>query len=132
MDDLRTILDNLEDKRLDYVIARARCHSDIDALRESGIGKSAFYQWPREERDHLNDIAQQVKRETATIALMKLTDAAVRAAEVKIAGLSSHNEHVKQDVATEILDRTIGKPTQKTDVTSNGESITVTLLNTDD
>jgi hypothetical protein len=44
-----------------------------------------------------------------------------------VAGLKSRDERVKQGVATEILDRGIGKVSDKLDVTSGGEKITVTL-----
>jgi hypothetical protein len=35
---------------------------------------------------------------------------------VKVAGLDSDNEKIRQDAATEILDRQIGKPLQKSEV----------------
>jgi len=123
LDDLRTILDQLEDKRLDYVQARSRVNSDAAAIRECGMSKTAYYNWPEDERKRLNEIAQMFKRETAARALMVLQDAAVQAAEVKVSGLKDRDSRVKQSAASEILDRTVGKATEKIDVTSGGEKI---------
>ncbi len=116
MEDLRAELDQLEDKRLAYVMARSRVNSDAHGYGEAGIHKNTFYSWPAEEREKLNDLAQRVKRETATRAIMVLQDAAEDAAVVKAAGLKSRDERVKQAAATEILDRTIGKALTTVDV----------------
>lgn len=120
MSDLRTELDQLTDQRLDYVMARSRVNSDAHALRDAGLSKSTFYGWTLEERAALNELAQRVKREAALRALMVIQDAAETAAEIKVSGLKSRNEHIKQDVATEILDRIIGKSINKTEI--SGES----------
>lgn len=112
MDELQTLLDQLQDKRLDYVMARSRVSSDRQAYTDAGISRQTFYCWPTEEREMLNDIAQQLKRARALRALQILQDAAEEAAMVKVEGLRSRNERVKQDVATEILDRNLGKPNQ--------------------
>lgn len=132
MDQIKTLLEHLEDKKLSYVMARARTDNDTSAMREAGVSRGCFYSWPEEERNNLNNIAQQVKRETATIALMKLQSAAVKAAEVKIAALDSRNDSIKQHAATEILDRTVGPSTQKVDITSGGETIKVKLVGADE
>jgi hypothetical protein len=121
MDTIQTLLDQLEDKRLDYVMARSRVSSDRQAYLDAGISRQTFYGWPTEERERLNDIAQQLKRAGAVRALMILHDAAEEAAQVKVEGLRSRNERVKQDVATEILDRNLGKPNQPVSQDISGE-----------
>jgi len=112
MDDLQTVLSQLEDNRLDYVRARSLVNSDAQAMKDAGISKTAFYKWTPEERDKLNELAQQLKRATVARAIMALQAAAEEAARVKIAGLKSKDERIKQNAATEILDRNIGKPSQ--------------------
>jgi len=119
MDDLRTILDQLEDNRLAYVMARSKVTSDRQGYLDAGVSKATFYLWPTEEREKLNDIAQRLKRETAARALMTLQDAAADAAKVKVEGLKSRDERVKQSVATEILDRTVGKVPTEVEVRGN-------------
>lgn len=110
MDDLRTLLDNLDQDRMSYVMERVGTRTDKDAYIAAGIPKGTFYTWP--DREQLNALAQRVKREFKLRALRHLEDAAERAAQVKVRGLDSRKEHIAQDVATEILDRIIGKPAQ--------------------
>jgi len=112
MDDLRTILDGLEDAKLDYVWERSRARSDAEAIRKSGISRSTFYSWSKEERARLNGYAQELRRRRKLVAELYLQEAVEEAAKVKVAGLKSRKEHIRQAVATEILDRTVGKPAQ--------------------
>lgn len=123
MDDLQTVLAKLEDNRLDYVRARSLVNSDAQAYKDAGIAKAVFYRWPAEERDKLNEIAQQLKRATVARAIMALQDAAEEAARVKVAGLKSRDERVRQSAASEILDRNIGKPSQGIDLTTGGDKL---------
>jgi hypothetical protein len=120
MDDLQTVLNQLEDNRLDYVRARSLVNSDAQAIKDIGISKTAFYKWPAEEREKLNELAQQLKRATVARAIMALQAAAEEAALVKIAGLKSRDERLKQSAATEILDRNIGKPSQSIKLGGDG------------
>ncbi len=113
MDNLQAELDKLEDSRLDYVMARSVVNSDADGYKNAGIPKASFYKWAASERDYLNELAQRFKRETAARALRVIRDAAAEAAEVKVSGLKSRDERIKQAAASEILDRTVGKvPTE--------------------
>jgi len=129
MDNLRTELDQLEDARLDYVMARSRVNSDAQAIRDSGVPKATFYCWDKEERDHLNELAQKIRRNVALRMIAKLEEAGEDAVNALLSTLKSRNENVKQKAAVEVIDRILGKPTQslKTDVTSGGEIIKVTI-----
>ena len=120
MNELRTKMNNLTDWKLDYVIERSKARKDSDGYSNAGISKSTFYSLEAEEREYLNELAQQLKRETSYRAIMVLEDATEEAARVKVAGLQSRNENVKQGVATEILDRQLGKATQRTETEHTG------------
>ena len=128
MDNLEQILDGLEDKHLDYVVARSQANSDAEAYRAIGVSRSAFYNWDREIIDRLNDLAQQLKRAHAVKALRVMQGAAEKAAQVLVDQLDlKRNESVRHRSAVELLDRTVGKATQviKQDVTSGGEKIVI-------
>ena len=125
MNNLQIELNGLEDQRLAYVMARSKVNSDAQGHKEAGITHTTFYTWKKEERDHLNGLAQKIKREIALRALMILQDATEEAARVKVGGLKSRDERVKQGVATEILDRGIGKVSDKLDVTSGGDPLKI-------
>lgn len=131
MDDLKTDLELLEDAQLDYVVARSKVRTDAQGFRDAGIPKSTFYKWPEETRNYLNELAQRVKRESALRAIMILQDAAEDAANVKVQGLESRKEHIKQAAATEILDRNLGKPTQKQEITGK-DGAPIISVNWDD
>lgn len=123
MNNLRAELDKLEDARLDYVMARSRCNNDSQGIREAGISRATFYQWPTEEREKLNQIAQMLKRDTALKALNIIQKASEEAAKVKVEGLKDRDHRIRQAASTEILDRSIGKSMEKLDLTSGGEPI---------
>jgi len=74
VDNLRAILEQLEDDDLNYVFHRSRTSSNRRALQRAGIPQSTFYCWPEEKRDHLNDLAQQLKRERVVAAEMILLE----------------------------------------------------------
>jgi len=120
MDELRTKLDQIQDSRLDYVIARSKARTDAEGYREAGIPKATFYSWSEDERKTLNELAQQVKRASALRAVMILQDATELAALVKVEGLKSKKENIKQYASTEILDRMIGKPVQRQELQHDG------------
>jgi hypothetical protein len=125
MDDLRTLLDSLEDRKLDYVMARSRVRNDRTAYLDAGISKSAYFNWGPEERERLNDIAQRIKREAATRALMVLQDVGEEAARVKADGLKSKNEHIRQSASSDILEHIIGKPTSKLEIADSNITLRV-------
>jgi len=114
MNDLQAILEGLEDRELDYVLERSKVSKDSQALRAMGISPGTFYGWEKNKRDHLNELAQELKRASAVRATMILQGAVEEAANVKIEGLKEkRDKRLKQNVATEILDRQLGKPTQR-------------------
>jgi hypothetical protein len=128
MNNLKTILDNLEDSRLDYVTARSRCKSTSEALRESGVNRNTFYGWDESERKHLDELAQRLKRETSARALMVLQDNTEKAARVMVGILDNRDPRLKLAASTEILDRTMGKNDQPV----NGEiNISVSIKKAD-
>jgi len=113
MTDLDTKLSQIvDDSKLNYVLERSEVNTDKDGYVNSGVGKQVFYKWPKETRADLNKLALALKLETALKAKLVLKAATKEAALVKVGGMKSKNEHVKQSAATEILDRMLGKPTQ--------------------
>ena len=99
--------------RFDYVMARASCPSVESALRECGRSKTWLYSMPEAERLRLEEIANELHYNAKLRALQVLYDAVATAAAVKVMGLQSRNERIKQDAASEILDRVSGKAAQR-------------------
>lgn len=129
MDSLRTEIDALEPLKAQWVYARATVRSDKAAYEAIGVSRSAFYKWPESERDALRDMAQRLKADVQLRIMQMLEDAAADAAAVKVAGLTSRNELVRQGAASEILDRILGKPTQRQELTgAEGEELRVRFV----
>jgi 1,2-phenylacetyl-CoA epoxidase PaaB subunit len=129
MNDLQTVLDSLEDKRLDYVEARSRVSSDAQACRDAGIPKIRFYRWTTEERNELNDIAQRLKRETVWRAFNVFTRNAEKASNKIIKLVDSRNDAVALAAAKDISDRIHGKALQKSEISGkDGTAISIEVF----
>lgn len=107
-------LKKLNRNRFDYVLARSRLPSRDAALAEIGLTKGWFYKFPKEEQAYLERLSDELHYEQALQAHMILISAAPEAARVKVEGLKNKDARIKQASATEILDRTTGKPLQRT------------------
>lgn len=132
LNNLQAVLNDLTDKRLDYVMARSRVNSDAQGYKDAGIPKVSFYKWTEKERDELNEIAQRLKRETAWRAMNVFMENAEKAANKISKLVDARNEQVALAAAKDISDRVHGKPTQKVDANINSDTITVTLKASDD
>lgn len=133
MDDFRTELKELDERELSYVIARSKFNSENKALKDCGISSSTFYGWEESKREHLNNLALKFKQDAAIRAIMKLQDHAEEAVDVITSLMTkSRNDNVKLKAAQDVADRTIGKPTQKTEVTGEGGGALVINLSWDD
>ena len=120
MTDLRTEISNIEnDFERAYVLERSRVLTDKDGYTKAGMSKSTFYSWPTKRREYLNALSRRLNTEVALQVMMELQEAAIDAAKVKKEGLKSRNEYVKQNAASEIMDRVVGKPTQRIDQNTN-------------
>lgn len=126
---LDKVFESLDERETAYVLARSESVSNSEALR-----KCAFSQgWlSKRDIDDLNARADTLRKDKAIRASMLLSEAVEEAARVKVAGLKSRDDRIKQAVATEIIDRELGKVPQKTEVTgTEGGAIEVRLVKDD-
>lgn len=127
MDDLQTILDNLDELSESYVLEKARNPSDsIEAIcNRMGVSKSKFYAAINTtERETLDGIARQVWRDKQFRALRK-ADEHVVAAMQKLVNLmeGARSEFVQLQSAQALLAYALGTPTQRLDVSSGGKPL---------
>ncbi len=109
-----TVFDTLDERETAYVLARSDAVSNAEALRNCGFSKG----WLNNRNiDELNSRADRLRKDKAVRAVMLLSDAVEEAAKVKIAGLRVRDDRIKQAVATEIIERELGKVPQKSEVT---------------
>jgi len=116
------VFDGLDERETAYVLARSDAFSNNQALKACGFSIG----WLRnKDIDDLNSRAESLRKDKAIRAAMILADAVEEAAKVKAAGLKSRDERVKQAVATEIIDRELGKVPQRQEVTGKDGGVIV-------
>ncbi len=116
------VFDGLDERETAYVLARSDAFSNNQALKACGFSIG----WLRnKDINDLNSRAESLRKDKAIRAAMILADAVEEAAKVKAAGLKSRDERVKQAVATEIIDRELGKVPQRQEVTGKDGGVIV-------
>lgn len=126
-DRLAEIESQLSMTQLRYLIARVEAASDKEAADTIGIKASTVKRWNDDGSKSLIDEAVRLMLHDGIVTAREiLRRNLAKAAAVKAAGLDSDNEKIRQDAATEIIDRAgeIGKPTQRNEHTgANGGAI---------
>lgn len=105
---LSAIWSKLNRNQKRYVIACVEFPLKKDAAIAIGIEPQTAYAWP----SYVNEAVQLVVDETIEGARGILKHSVAKAAMIKAAGLDSDDEKLRQSVASEIIDRLLGKPSQ--------------------
>jgi len=113
MQDLIAKLQELKPEELDYVMARSSNNSIAATCKAAGLSDSSVYRW--ENRDELDELAAALRLDRHVEVELKLREALPDAVQVVIEGLKERRYSEKFKAAVEILDRTLGKATQKID-----------------
>lgn len=85
-----------------------------EAARRLGLARATIYAWPEQVDRALHLIALDYARASRAIMRQYL----VKAVMVKLAGLDSPSEKIRQTVATEIIEWVMGRPKQQTDISA--------------
>jgi len=96
-----------------FVVAMLDTESKKKAAEAIGIEPNTAYRWGSVMDDVIAYLRMQAKNAAITI----LADTVVKASMVKRAGLDSSDEKTRQDSAQEILDRVVGRPTNRQEIT---------------
>lgn len=125
MTDFEQTLAELDSREIDYVFARSEAPSDNAALELAGLS----WGWLRNrDAEHLDGLAKRLQINFRFKARKILRDNLEKAATVKVEGLESRDERIRQLSSTEILDRELGKPTVNIEQnTKETKDITVTI-----
>lgn len=107
------ILPQLNANHLRYLAIRNDCTSDAEAAGLLGLHVQTIYTWPPIVKEALNLMLY----DGVIVAAEILRRNATKAAQTKAEGLDSEDERIRQDSASEILDRQLGKPTQRQELT---------------
>lgn len=93
-----------------WVAARLLVTSDAAAARDVHVDPTTVCRWSNKAQ--LDAAVELLLVNVQEAAKLHLQNAGTEAARVKVDGLKSRKENIRQDVATEILDRLIGKAAQ--------------------
>jgi len=88
------------------------------------MSPTTVYKWP----EIVNEAIALMALDASSAALAMRRRSLTKAMAVKVAGLDSDDDVLRQRVATEIIEWEQGKAQQKTDITSGGEVITFKVI----
>ena len=102
------VFSNLSKDQLRYVVKMQECSSKKEAAEELGLKVQTVYNWPPVVDEAINLLAMDIVES----ARQMRKSALARAIAVKIAGLESADEKIRQSSATEIIEWELGKAKQ--------------------
>ena len=118
--------------KLSLVRALIDCNfNKSDAVKKIGKSKSWLYSIPEDELERLINIAKEYNFAIELQAYDKLKAAVNHAVDVQVKLIDARDDRVKQAAINQVLDRGLGKVTDKVDVTTGGEKIIVSLKSDD-
>jgi len=122
--DFAGLIADLTPLQLDWLSYRIDSKSDREASRHAHTDKDTPGRW-KAEGVPLDEIIAAAKQDGVILVKQRIRRDLNWAYDVKRSGLKSKSEAIQQGVSSEILDRGLGKATQKqeVDVTSKGEQI---------
>jgi len=108
--------------QLRFVTARFNYSTDKEAALEIGISPDTVTYWKRSGVP-IDDAVKLLAFDGVIMAREILRRSVAEAAAVKRAGLQSDDERIRQGASTEILDRELGKPTQRQELEIHGADV---------
>ena len=93
--------------------------SKKDAALSVNIEPNTVYSW----NGSIDDVIEYMRNHAALAALGIIQANVTKAAMIKAAGLDSDNEKIRQDSASELLDRQLGKATQRQEIAHEGSVV---------
>lgn len=113
---LAELIKKLSLVQIRFCVARVEEKTDKAAAAVIGITEDTVKGWHKYGEKELVDEAAKLMAYDGVITALEILRRNVgKAAAIKAAGLDSANERIQQDASTEILNRVVGPPTQKTE-----------------
>lgn len=116
---LDTCLAQLSTDQLRFVIARQEFSTDKDAAESIDLGPTTVYHWPSVVKEAVRLMAADGLHVARHLRCKNLAKAML----VKVQGLDSDDEALRQRVATEIVEWEMGKAQESLDLTTKGDRL---------
>jgi len=113
---LEKVLERLSTDQIRFVVARQEFSTDKEAAEQIGVKPNTVYTW-KHKGVPIDEAVRLMAYDGIVVARTMIRRALAKAAAVKVAGLDEPDEKLRQMVASEILDRELGKPTQRQEIT---------------
>jgi hypothetical protein len=118
---LAAILDQLSTDQIRFVIARQEFKTDKEAAESIDLKPDTVYHWKSREGAPLNEAVRLMAGDGLVIAQHLRRRNLAKAMAVKVAGLDSKDERMRQGIATEIIEWEMGKAEQPQKHTGTGD-----------
>jgi hypothetical protein len=105
---LADILRTLSPEQLDYVRERINHKTDSETARVLKMRRQTISEWGEEVQTAVN----LIKQDGIILAKERMRRAINDAVDVKLKGLESRNEYIRQSTSSEIIERNLGKAAQ--------------------
>lgn len=126
---LAALIDQLTTDQMRFVVARQEYSSDKDAAEAIRVSPRTVKGW-KADGAPIDDAVRLMAADGLVMAGKLRRRALARAMAIKVAGLNSDDERLRQSVATEIIEWEMGKPTQKQEVSGpEGNPLIVQYVN---
>jgi len=108
-----------------FVVAMQEFPTKKEAAESIGLEPDTVYRWP----DVVDRAVDAFSSDVEAAVMGVLRSIAGKAAMIKASGLDSEDEKIRQAVASEIIDRILGKATQRQEVTgADGEPVPIQFI----
>jgi hypothetical protein len=120
------ILGKLSKDQVRFVVALQEYPTKKEAAHAIGLQADTVYRWNGE----IEEVARLMAHERLEAAKVLRKNALIKAIMVKIAGLDSGDEALRQKVATEIIEWELGKALQKQELAGpDGDRLIIQYVN---
>ena len=108
-----------------FIVAMQESATKKEAAEAIGLEPDTVYRWP----DIVDEAVQRLSDDVEAAVWDILHSSAAKAAMVKATGLDEDDPRLRQAVATEIIDRVLGRPTQRQEISGpDGEAVPIAFI----
>ena len=122
------LLDQLTVDQIRFIVARQGVRTHKEAAESLDMPADRVYQWIHKGVP-INETVKAMALDGLVVAAHVRRKHLAKAMLVKVAGLESEDEKIRQSCASEIIDWEMGRATQKQELTGkDGQDLTVELV----
>jgi len=130
---LGAVLGQLSTDQIRFVVARLEKQTDKEAAESLEMKPDTVYHWKSRDKAPIDEALRLMAEDGLVVAQHVRRRNLAKAMLVKVGGLDSNSENIRQGVATEIIEWEMGKPTQRAELSGkDGGPIETSVTLTDE